>query len=124
MSQEPGQARRESRPPSVIGGSQFGIEPFTQISASQRSAVFPWDHAGVSSSVGGAFDNFPGSDRISLPNRGRGSSLSSRGRGSPMHFGLAEEFGRLGDNLFHSDGFEFAGQFPDGTLDKRELTVS
>ncbi|KAI0076094.1 hypothetical protein K474DRAFT_1708496 [Panus rudis PR-1116 ss-1] len=89
-SEEPGQARNASRPPSVLGGSHFNLnlQAGTQVSGSQRSGFFPWDHAGVSSSVAGAFD-LPGSDRISLGRPPRGSSLSSRGRESPFHPGIS-----------------------------------
>lgn len=109
-SEEPGQARRASRPPSLLGDSHFDfdLQP-TQISASQRSALFPWDHAGVSSSVAGAFDLPVGSDRFSLPLPARGSSLSSRGRDSPLRplSGLHGDFG-VRDNQLDGDEFEFA----------------
>ncbi|KAJ6604638.1 hypothetical protein DFH09DRAFT_316557 [Mycena vulgaris] len=77
-SEEPGQGRHISRPASVLG-SHFDIAPQLPPSGSQRSSLFPWDHAGgASSSAGGG----PmGSDRISVDRaevRMRGSSLSGR----------------------------------------------
>ncbi|KAG2061826.1 hypothetical protein BDR06DRAFT_1015869 [Suillus hirtellus] len=48
-SEEPGQARHASRPMSVLG-DEFGLD-IVQGSLSQRSALFPWDNAGGSSSV-------------------------------------------------------------------------
>ncbi len=71
------------------------------MSASQRSSFFPWDHAGPSSSVGGAALGIYGSDILSAlhPASKRGGSLGSRresfllpgGGGvpsSPADFGL------------------------------------
>lgn len=52
--QEPGQARRvSSRSGSIIGGNLgFNLEDLDQNRDSQRSSLFPWDNAGVSSSSG------------------------------------------------------------------------
>ncbi|PCH33660.1 hypothetical protein WOLCODRAFT_147744 [Wolfiporia cocos MD-104 SS10] len=116
-SEEPGLARRASRPPSVFG-SQFDIPGAGQefLSGSQRSALFPWDNAGagVSSSVqGGTFDfGREGSatrrsiDRAST--KLRGSSISSR-RESPLPGGRILDspagFGVRNSPL--GDGFEF-----------------
>ncbi|KAI0961589.1 hypothetical protein AcV7_000653 [Taiwanofungus camphoratus] len=59
-SEEPGQARRASRPPSLLG-SHLDLDPRIAqdfMSGSQRSAFFPWDNAGASSSVNGASFDF------------------------------------------------------------------
>ncbi|KAI0335243.1 hypothetical protein GY45DRAFT_1268246 [Cubamyces sp. BRFM 1775] len=80
-SEEPGQARRGSRPPSAIGSHfDFDIRPTQDVSASQRSTFFPWDHAGPSSSVAGAPYDFDGSDAFSAlrPASRRGVSVGSR----------------------------------------------
>lgn len=110
--QEPGQGRRASRPPSLLG-SQFelGIAPLHEYpSGSQRSNVFPWDHAGASSSVSGAVPFSVGvSGRLSFgrdDSRVRGSSLGrdSFAPGvpeSPASFGLTASHR---DNAFEFDG--------------------
>ncbi|RPD62913.1 hypothetical protein L227DRAFT_497993 [Lentinus tigrinus ALCF2SS1-6] len=100
-SEEPGQARRGSRPPSAMGSHfDFDLRPTQDIiSGSQRSGFFPWDHAGPSSSVGGAAFGVDGSDVFSAmrPASRRGSSLGRDsflvpGGGtvppSPINFGL------------------------------------
>ncbi|KAI0363909.1 hypothetical protein BV20DRAFT_65414 [Pilatotrama ljubarskyi] len=81
-SEEPGQARRGSRPPSALG-SHFDFDPRPaqdNASASQRSTFFPWDHAGPSSSVPGAAYDLGGSDVFSAlrPVSKRGISIGSR----------------------------------------------
>ncbi|KAG1749976.1 Rec8 like protein-domain-containing protein [Suillus paluster] len=80
-SEEPGQARRASRPMSVLGDN-FGLD-VVQNSFSQRSALFPWDNAGGSSSASGVVPlGRQSSDKISVDHaetRLRGSSLSRRG---------------------------------------------
>lgn len=81
-SEEPGQGRRVSRPPSALG-SQFeanAIHVESYRSGSQRTNLFPWDNAGVSSSVSGvaAVPARGGSDRLSFAradSRLRGSSV-------------------------------------------------
>lgn len=80
-SEEPGQARRGSRPPSALGSHfDFDLRPTQDVSASQRSTFFPWDHAGPSSSVAGAPFDFDGSDVFSAlrPVSKRGNSVGSR----------------------------------------------
>ncbi|TFK30430.1 hypothetical protein FA15DRAFT_607770 [Coprinopsis marcescibilis] len=57
-SEEPGQGRHASRPSSIFGGSNLGIElpgPGEQLGSndSQRSSLFPWDNAGIASSSSG-----------------------------------------------------------------------
>lgn len=116
LSQEPGQARHASRPISLIG-SQFGLlEPgHDLLSGSQRSAVFPWDNAGASSSVNGALDFGRNSSvRRSFgraETRLRGSSVSSR-RESPAvpgrHSDSPSGFGHR--NLEIGENFEFDGE--------------
>jgi meiotic recombination protein REC8, fungi type len=61
--QDPGQGRRVSRPPSALG-SHLGYDVGTQnaLDGSQRSSLFPWDNAGVSSSMTGAALNPPGEE--------------------------------------------------------------
>ncbi|KAF8213061.1 Rec8 like protein-domain-containing protein [Mycena galopus ATCC 62051] len=78
-SEEPGQGRHVSRPPSVLG-SNFDIAPQIPASGSQRSSFFPWDNAGGGSSSAADFGPM-GSDRISVDRadiRLRGSPLSRR----------------------------------------------
>ncbi|KAJ7038216.1 Rec8 like protein-domain-containing protein [Mycena alexandri] len=78
-SEEPGQGRNASRPPSMLG-SNFDIAPPLPASGSQRSSLFPWDNAGGGSSSGPEVGPM-GSDRISVDRadvRMRGSSLSRR----------------------------------------------
>ncbi|KAL7285330.1 hypothetical protein ACG7TL_000425 [Trametes sanguinea] len=81
-SEEPGQARRGSRPPSALGSHfDFDLRPTQdQGSASQRSAFFPWDHAGPSSSAVGVAYEFDGSDAYSALRSAskRGHSIGSR----------------------------------------------
>lgn len=111
-SEEPGQARRVSRPPSVFG-SQFDLFGPGQdaFSGSQRSALFPWDNAGASSSINGGTVGRGSSARHSLgraDTRLRGSSVSSR-RESPLHPGRYPDspldFG--GRHSLDGEGFEF-----------------
>jgi meiotic recombination protein REC8, fungi type len=77
-------------------------------SGSQRSNLFPWDHAGVSSSVSGAVFAARGSDHISLgraDSRLRGSSF---GRDSIAPIPESPASFRL--NASHRDSaFEFNG---------------
>ncbi|TEB35062.1 hypothetical protein FA13DRAFT_1788657 [Coprinellus micaceus] len=100
-SEEPGQARRaSSRPSSVFGGSQLGLDFLgTQQpkeggnSGSQRSSLFPWDHAagtgGPSSSSGHEpFAGLNGDDLNNVPVdhveiRLRGSSTGRRSSVAP-----------------------------------------
>ncbi|KAL0951212.1 hypothetical protein HGRIS_007935 [Hohenbuehelia grisea] len=83
-SEEPGQGRNASRPPSVFGDN-FGFDAGLlqdPPAGSQRSSLFPWDNAGPSSSNGGGFGPLPGSDMISIDKadiRIRGTPLSKRG---------------------------------------------
>ncbi|KAJ3909511.1 Rec8 like protein-domain-containing protein [Lentinula edodes] len=80
-SEEPGQARQMSKPPSDIGANfSFDLGSLGRQEGSQRSSLFPWDNAGAgpSSSVD-AFGG--GSDRVSIDRaeiRIRGSSFSRR----------------------------------------------
>lgn len=120
-SEEPGQGRRVSRPPSVLG-SQFelGAAPLHEFpSGSQRSNVFPWDHAGVSSSISGAgpFAAGGGSDKQSFvraDSRLRGSSL---GRDS-VAGGVPESPASFGLTPSHRDNaFEFDVPAEDPAMD-------
>ncbi|KAL6309946.1 hypothetical protein BKA93DRAFT_722097 [Sparassis latifolia] len=130
--QEPGQARRISRPPSVLG-SNFDFEVGRGqdiVSGSQRSALFPWDNAGASSSVvGGTFDfGREGSAKLSFGRGAKGSSV----RDSPLHVGRVVDppvdFG-LEDVNMGGEGFEFAvpgedeGQLESQQSDMNLLTL-
>lgn len=90
MSQEPGQARHASRPPSIVGSHLGVVEGRNQDSVAEfqkSSLLFPWDNAGVSSSAGFHFDVSSGTPNISSgigemsAHRSRGAS---RGEGSLM----------------------------------------
>lgn len=88
--QEPGQARRLSRPESNFGDLSALIGPDEDIrpshGGSQRSGLFPWDHAGISSSsgmpVGIGSDKIHFNDHVEV--RMRGSSLTRSRRGSSV----------------------------------------
>lgn len=118
MSQEPGQARRASRPPS-LSRSVFELDrPHApdHFSSSQRSALFPWDNAGASSSINGAAFELPrersgsfgrADDKVrrssSFGSR-RGSSLLPGGiPASPVDLGFKHSYMSGGD-------FEFEGK--------------
>ena len=107
--------RRGSRPASAIGSHlEFDLRPTQDIiSGSQRSGFFPWDHAGPSSSAGGAFGG--ASDVFSALRSAskRGGSIASHrdsfvGLGglnvpsSPMEFGFR-------DTHLGADDFQFKG---------------
>ncbi|KAK7064240.1 RNA cytidine acetyltransferase [Favolaschia claudopus] len=100
-SEEPGQARNVSRPPSILGGN-FDVPAQLPASGSQRSSLFPWDNAGGGSSSAGGFGPM-GSDRVSVDKadmRLRGSSLSHR------HSSLVpSRSGSILDGLEMSPGF-------------------
>ncbi|KAI0052884.1 hypothetical protein FA95DRAFT_1553180 [Auriscalpium vulgare] len=121
-SEEPGQGRHASHPPSPLGGAfdfHVGRDP-EPASGSQKSSLFPWDNAGPSSSVNGgaAFDL--GSDRVSIGHsevRIRGSSLGRSKRDSsliPSQIGSTVggigfspgAFGKVGTQI-EGENFEF-----------------
>lgn len=115
--QEPGQARRASRPPSLLG-SHLDLDPRIAqdfMSGSQRSAFFPWDNAGASSSVNGASFDF-GRESSAKRSFGRadvglrGSFLGSRPE-SPLNPGRPldspADFGTR--NPQSGDNFVFEG---------------
>ncbi|KXN90036.1 Meiotic recombination protein rec8 [Leucoagaricus sp. SymC.cos] len=80
-SDEPGQGRQRSRASSVARGSQFGIEINLGDSFGSQKSMFPWDHAGASSSARGHMF----SDQVEFAQadvRLRSNSLSRRG--SPL----------------------------------------
>lgn len=82
--QEPGQARRASHPPPALGDN-LGVDVISDNLYSQRSALFPWDMAGSSSSIS-AREGGVKYDRISVEHadvRLRGSSASRRGSSLP-----------------------------------------
>lgn len=94
-------------------------------SGSQRSNLFPWDNAGVSSSISGAVFRPGGSDRLSL---GRADSRlrgSSHGRDSAPP-GVPESPASFGLPRSHREsGFEFDGEFlsDDETADAYSATA-
>ena len=118
---EPGQARHASVG-SFPTGSAFGLGRNVEIgSGSQKSSLFPWDNAGLSSSLAGApFDM--GSDRVSIGHddvrlkegraSGRGSSLVlSQLNSGPGTLGLSPgTFEKIGSQI--NDSFEFEGRDP------------
>ncbi|KAI0724582.1 hypothetical protein C8T65DRAFT_704409 [Cerioporus squamosus] len=126
-SEEPGQARRGSRPPSAMGSHlDFDLRPTQDIiSGSQRSGFYPWDHAGPSSSVGGGAFAVDGSDVFSAmrPASKRGSSLGRDsflvpGGGtvppSPINFGL-------GNSQLGGEDFQF--NVPEETNEESQQSV-
>ncbi|KZT02692.1 uncharacterized protein LAESUDRAFT_661292 [Laetiporus sulphureus 93-53] len=129
-SEEPGQARHASRPLSGFG-SQFDLPGVGQdlFSGSQRSALFPWDNAGASSSVNGATLDFrrDSSAKRSFgraDTRLRGSSLSSRHE-SPLHSGRyypdsPADFGLR--NSQSGEGFQFDVPGDLSVLNESELS--
>jgi meiotic recombination protein REC8, fungi type len=94
FSQEPGQGRRVSRPPSVGDGIGFDLGTPHDLFESQKSSLFPWDNAGMSSSSGAP--GMPGSDQIHVDPvelKLRGSSQSRRSSSLiPSQVGIAEGF--------------------------------
>ncbi|KAJ3551713.1 hypothetical protein NM688_g4549 [Phlebia brevispora] len=111
-SEEPGTARRASRPPSLSGIQlDFGLPPAQELNlSSQKSNLFPWDHAGASSSVSGVGFVAAGSDRISVGHGGSRKRGSSSHRDSPLPLGVADSpasFGFRGSQLDADVGFEF-----------------
>lgn len=93
-SEEPGQGRQNSRPPSILSKTNFGLDFGTQdpLPSSQRSSLFPWDNAAAESSSSG-FAGQLGSDQIVVDRADtgmRGSSLSGlSGQDSPSIPGRA-----------------------------------
>jgi len=104
-------------------GSAFELGRNVEVkSDSQKSSLFPWDNAGLSSSAAGApFDM--GSDRISIGHddvrlkdlsTGRGSGHESSAvpsqNNGPGTFGFSPgTFGKTGSQL--NDSFEFDGWY-------------
>ncbi|KAI9444793.1 Rec8 like protein-domain-containing protein [Lactarius indigo] len=119
-SEEPGQARHASIG-SFPAGSAFELGRNVEVKTdSHKSSLFPWDNAGLSSSVAGApFDM--GSDRISIGrddirlkdistatgrNSGRESPLVPGQNSGPGILGFSPgTFGRTGSQI--NDSFEF-----------------
>ncbi|THH34077.1 hypothetical protein EUX98_g105 [Antrodiella citrinella] len=109
-SEEPGQARQMSRPPSVPGSHLDLYNRSADVVGSQRSAVFPWDNAGgISSSAAGAPFEMVASDKFSVSvGRGRKSSSLGSRRGSSMLPVPNSPAGlNFGDQQMDGDGFEF-----------------
>jgi len=113
-SEEPGQARHASRPPSVVGSHlDVAIRGIQESAAeSQKSSLFPWDNAGVGSSVGFDFGVGSGTPDISSGIGGRrllrhSHSASAREgslvrslAGSPVPFSFQNEGPLLDDFQF------------------------
>ncbi|KAH6917396.1 Rec8 like protein-domain-containing protein [Coprinopsis sp. MPI-PUGE-AT-0042] len=94
-SEEPGQARRASRPSSVFGGSNLGkcidAEGAKDPNGSQRSSLFPWDNAGAGTSSSGN-DPLGRDDNIEVTQvevRIRGSSRSRKSSVAGSQYGRA-----------------------------------
>ncbi|THV04964.1 hypothetical protein K435DRAFT_961677 [Dendrothele bispora CBS 962.96] len=92
-SEEPGQGRQNSRPPSA--GGDFNFEPDSNDlnAGSQRSSLFPWDNAGAGTSS--SVDLGP--DRVSVDRaetRIRSSPIVNSRRDSPFGFSQTGSFGR------------------------------
>ena len=113
-SQEPGQGRLGSPRPPSIRGSNFGLDFGQQNSqgASQRSALFPWDHAGdigASSSVDDAAFNFGneefGLDQVEVRLKGSSTSARSR-RASSQLMSRVGSLGEPGSPLKPADNFQ------------------
>lgn len=124
-SEEPGQARNASNL-----GSQFAPGYGLDVGPgdSQRSSLFPWDHAGASSSEAPGF-GFDGSDRVSVERaevrlrRSRSGSMSRRAssampspRGEP--FGAGVSFSPARQSIVGED-FAF-----DGSLSGTHISMS
>lgn len=119
---EPGQARHASIG-SFPTGSAFNLGRNLDVgSGSHKSSLFPWDNAGLSSSVAGAPFEM-GSDRISIgqgdvrlnasvgrSSGRRGSSLvPSQLNSGPVTVGVSPRaFDKLGSHV--NDSFEFDGR--------------
>jgi hypothetical protein len=119
---EPGQARHASIG-SFPTGSAFNLGRNVEIgSGSHKSSLFPWDNAGISSSVAGAPFEM-GSDRLSLGqddvrlkdgsvgrSSGReGSLVPSHLNSGPGTLGLSPRtFEKIGSHI--NDSFEFDGR--------------
>lgn len=121
-SEEPGQARHASIG-SFPTGSAFELGRNVEVKTnSQKSSLFPWDDAGLSSSAAGApFDM--GSDRMSIRhgdlrlkdistgrNSGRESPLFPSQNSGPGTFGFSPgTLGKTGSQI--NDSFEFDGWY-------------
>ncbi|KAG2023509.1 hypothetical protein CC2G_001155 [Coprinopsis cinerea AmutBmut pab1-1] len=135
-SEEPGQGRYVSRPSSAFGGSNIGLEigPLNGSNGSQRSSLFPWDHAGANSSSSGNVP-FRDNDVVIDPveTRVRGSSQSRRssvpgsqqGRpGTPQGQGFSPVPVRLGSPKQQEPDYEFdvPDVLPEETQDDTQKT--
>ena len=108
---------------SFPAGSAFELGRNVEVNTdSQKSSLFPWDNAGLSSSAAGVpFDI--GSDRISIGhddhrlkdistgrNSGRENSLVPSQNSGPVTFGFSPgAFGKTGSQI--NDSFEFDGWY-------------
>ena len=125
--QEPEKARRATSQPFRLPGEDLGID-FDMLGipsgGTQLSAFFPWDGAGVSSSVAGGGPSVQAggnaSDRVSVQNidvrLGEPPSSSSRGRrDSLLPPSLAGSLAGIDANILDSpvvggDDFQFNGR--------------
>ncbi|KAH7910942.1 Rec8 like protein-domain-containing protein [Hygrophoropsis aurantiaca] len=112
-------SRRDSRAASIFGDSLgLDLELLNSL-GSQRSALFPWDNAGNSSSVSGGMPgtNRKSSDRLSVDRaetRIRGSSFSRRGSSVvasqisfPGALGESPSVGNANGSQLNEEEFEF-----------------
>ncbi|KAJ7225526.1 Rec8 like protein-domain-containing protein [Mycena pura] len=130
-SEEPGQGRHISRPPSVLG-SQFDIEPQLPNSVSQRSSLFPWDNAGGGPSSADGFGPI-GSDQISIERadiRMRGSSLSRResslilSQGGSAADGLEIGFAKSSQIVGEDYAFDVDQQLDNSAIDSQRSDMN
>lgn len=85
----------------------FAPPDFTNIS-SQRSQLFPWHNAGVSSSVSGMGFALAGSDRRSFGRAGNRRRTGSSNKESPLPAGPGSSPASLGLNQYGTDpDFDF-----------------
>lgn len=118
-SEEPGQGRRASRPPSY--DIEFDLGTPRDLLGSQKSSLFPWDNAGMSSSSGAP--RMPGSDQIYVDPvelKLRGSSQSRRS--SPL---IPSQFGSIAEGFSPAPVRQSSQALPEDyvfeTLEKQDV---
>ncbi|KAJ4486110.1 Rec8 like protein-domain-containing protein [Lentinula aciculospora] len=133
-SEEPGQARHISKPPSDIGANfNFDLGSISRQEGSQRSSLFPWDNAGAGASS--SVDAFGGgSDRISFDRaevKIRGSSFSRREsslipsqNGSTGIRGISPVDIRIRESQVINEDFVFSGVGPENTQTMNTQTMN
>lgn len=116
-----------SRISSVARESQFDLEAETRNSIGSQRSMFPWDAAGVSSSVGARnmFSDQIDIGRVDIGLRSssfgrRGSPLTHRSRSASILAGLSPATGAHNSQLFRESVIEADGLFP--SQEEREYT--